>query len=182
MLEKAITYLIEFIITIFAGKIVYELNQKKPRLVNYLTNVSFFDIPGQTPIKVGTHTITIQNMGKGKAEEIEVCHDALPFINVFPNIQYNIEETPQHGKILKFRDLMAKSSILISYFYVIRPDNPNFLPQYVKSKEGYAKFIKTIHTPIFSKWIQFLAGILMALGVVFILNLIYELIKLFISS
>jgi len=121
-------------------------------------------------------------MGKAKAEEIEVYHNALPFYNVFPDTQCRVEDTQHGGKVMKFDSLLPKSSIIISYFYVVAPNMPNFLPQYVKSKEGYAKEIQTINTPIFPKWIQFLAGILMALGVVFILNLIYELIKLFISS
>jgi len=182
LLERVIAYVIEFIIAIVAGKVLIEWSQKKPKLVRYITNVSYFDIPvnqpGQTPLRVGTHTITIQNMGKAKAEEIEVYHNALPLYNVFPDTQCREEDT-QQGKVLKFDSLLPKSSMIISYFYLVVPNMPNYLPIYVKSKEGYANEIQTIHTPIFPKWIRYLTGILIALGVVFILNIIYELIKNF---
>lgn len=159
---------------------LHKIKTRKPNLVTYLTNISFFHLPGPPPFSVGTHTIIIQNMGRGKAEEIEICHNQLAFINVFPDIQYQIEETPQGSSILKFNNLLPKERIIISYLYTHTQNPSVFLPTYVKSKEANARLIKTIHTPIYPKWLQYLAVILMLLGSIFLLNLIYELIKLII--
>lgn len=178
--QNLLQYVVEGIVLFIVGLFLYKIKTKKPNLVNYITNISFFHIPGQPPISVGTHTITIQNMGRGKAEEIEVHHNQLPFINVFPDIQFQIEETPQGGKILKFNNLLPKKKIIISYLYTYTQNPTVFLPTYVKSKEANAKLIKTIHTPIYPKWLQYLAAILMLLGSIFLLNLTYELIKLII--
>lgn len=172
-----IQYGVELIVLIIAGFILFKIQSKKPKLVSYLTNISFFELPGPPPFSVGTHTIIIQNNGRGKAEEIEVGHSQLPFVKVIPDIQFRIEDTPQGGKIIKFPNLLHKQKINISYLYTHTSNPTVYLPTFVKSKEVDAKVIQTFLSPIYPKWIQYVAGISMLLGLVFLINLIVELVK-----
>ena len=171
-------YGIELFITILAGLILYKIQTKKPKLVSYLTNITSFFLPGPPPLTVGTHSITIQNNGRGVAEDIEVCHSQLPLINVFPDTRYNVEETPQGSKIIKFERLLPKQMITISYLYINAPNSTLFFPMYAKSKEMNAKIIRTFHSPVYSKKLQYAVVILLFSGSMFLLNLIYELLKL----
>ena len=79
--QTLIQYGLELAVLLIAGIIMHLIQTRKPNLVSYLTNISFFPIPGQQPQTLGTHTIIIQNNGRGTAEDIEVCHDQLPYIN-----------------------------------------------------------------------------------------------------
>jgi len=173
-----IQYGIELCITILAGFILYKIQTKKPKLVSYLTNIASFFLPGPPPLTVGTHTITIQNNGRGAAEDIEVCHSQLPFFNVFPDTRYEVEDTPQGSKIIKFERLLPKQMITISYLYINTPNSTVYLPLYARSKEMNAKIIRTFHSPIYPKKLQYAVGILLLLGSIFLLNLLYELSKL----
>jgi len=177
-----IQYVIEFFVILLSGIILLRIQTRRPNLVSYLTNISNFIVPGQPPLQIGTHSITIQNMGRGKAEGIEVCHNQLPLFNIFPDIQYEVEPTPQGGKIIKFNDLLPKSKLIISYLYVNAENPTQYLPTYVKSKEATARVISIIHTPVYPKWTKCLAGILMMLGSIFLLNVIVEGIKLMLRS
>ena len=176
--QQIIQYGLELLVLISAGYVLYKIQTKKPNLVSYLTNISSFLLPGPPLMKIGTHTIIVQNNGRGVAEEVEVCHQQLPLINVFPDIRYEIEDTPQGGKLLRFERLLSKQKVIISYLY-LSTDNPTvFLPVYTKSKEVDAKVIQTFHSPVYSKKIQYTAGGLMLFGSIFLLNLLIELVKL----
>jgi hypothetical protein len=173
-----IQYGVELVVLIIAGTVLYKLQTKKPKLVSYMTNISSFQLPGPPPATVGTHTIIVQNNGRGAAEDIDVCHRQLPLIKVNPDIRYQIEDTPQGGKIIRFERLLPKQMIIISYLY-INTDNPTiFLPEYIKSKQVDAKVIQTFPSPIYSKKYRYAAAILMLMGSIFLLNILVELGKL----
>lgn len=178
--DKLLFILIDGVVLLLVGFVLYKIQTKKPKLISYLINASIFSLPG-TQRRLGTHSITIQNTGRGKAESVEVYHNALPLIDVIPDSHcYELDSTPQGSQIIKFNNLLSKDKITIAYLYEIVPNMPNYLPFEVKSKEGKARIIQTIPTPVYSKWIQFLSGALMLLGAMFIVYLIYELILHFI--
>lgn len=159
--------------------LIYRINSRKPQLAYYITNMAQFTIAGKTPTTIGTHTIMIKNSSGVKAEEIEICHTSAPtYFNVYPDIAWTSEETQQGGQIIKFKDLPAKNSIIISYLYFITPNFPSYLPQYIRSKDGYVTQMQSITTPVYAKWINVVSYILAFLGFVFVLNLLYELIKM----
>ena len=171
-------YGIELVVLIVAGIVLYKIQTKRPSLVSYLTNISSFFLPGPPPFTIGTHTIIVQNNGRGTAEDVEVCHNQLPLINVFPDIRYSVEDTPQGGKIIRFDRLLPKHKIVISYLYVNIQNPTVYLPVYTKSKEMEAKVIQTFHSPVYSKVLQVVVAVLFLLGSMFLVNLLYELIKL----
>lgn len=176
--DNYIQLIVEGIISFIVLVLIHRWNSRKPRLIYYITNMSKFTLPGPPSSIVGTHTIMIQNLSKLKAEEIEICHtSATQYFEVYPDIPHTIDTTPQGGQIIKFRDLPPKNSIIISYLYVFTLGSPSYLPQYVRSKDRYVKEIKAITSPLYPKWMNVVAGIFMFLGFVFLINLIYELIK-----
>jgi len=159
--------------------LIYRINTRKPQLAYYITNMAQFTMAGSPPTTIGTHTIMIQNSSGVKAEEIEICHTSAPtYFNVYPDIPWTSEDTGQGGQIIKFRDLPAKNRIIISYLYFITPNFPSYLPQYVRSKVGYVTQMQSIPTPVYAMWIKVVSYILGFLGFVFVLNLLYELIKM----
>ena len=170
-------YVVEGFIMLVVGYLLHKLTSKKSKLVYYLTNTAIFNLSTYQPSVIGTHTITIQNMGNGIAEDVEICHGDIPYINVTPNLNYEIKETPQGGKIIYFSELAPKSSIVISYLYLFQNDSLKYLPLYVKSKEGYGKSINTMISPKYPKGVNYIAGFLMFSGLSFIIILIIEVIR-----
>ena len=159
--------------------LIYRINTRKPQLAYYVTNMAQFTLAGKSPVTIGTHTIMIQNSSGVKAEDIEICHTSAPtYFNVYPDIPWTSEETEQGGQIIKFRDLPAKNRITISYLYIITPNFPSYLPQYVRSKDGYVIHMQSIPTPVYATWIKVVSYILGFLGFVFVLNFLYGLIKM----
>jgi len=159
--------------------LIYRINIRKPQLAYYITNMAQFTLAGPPLMTIGTHTIMIQNSSGVKADEIEICHTSAPtYFSVYPDIRWSSEETQQGGQLIKFRDLPAKERIIISYLYVITPNFPSYLPKYVRSKDKYIRQMQSIPTPVYATWMKVVSYILAFLGFVFILNLLYELIKI----
>lgn len=176
-LKPYIPYIIEGAVLLLVYYIYHKLTSKKSNLMYYLTSGAIIDYPGLQSIKMGTHTITIKNFGKGRAEDIQICHGKVGKISVDPDLDYKIDTTPQGSEILKFAELTPKSSIVISYMYKVTEDAAKYLIKYVKSKDGEASNIQTIQQPVYPKIYQVIAAILMLSGLAFLLILLYELIK-----
>lgn len=177
-LKPYIPYIIEGVVLLLVYYIVHKLTYKKSNLMYYLTSGAVFDYPGLTTKRIGTHTITIKNFGKGKAEDIQICHGKkLAKIVVYPDLKYKKDRTPQGSKIIKFDELAPKSSIVISYMYNVDEDVAQYLIKYVKSKDGEASNIQAIQYPIYPKIYTVIVYILMLSGLAFLLILLYELIK-----
>lgn len=177
--DNYLQLIIEGVIGFLVLYLIYRINTRKPQLAYYITNMAQFTIAGKTPTMIGTHTIMIQNSSGVKAEEIEICHTSAPkYFNVYPDIPWTSEETEQGGQIIKFKDLPAKNKITISYLYFITPNFPSYLPQYVRSKDRYIRQMQSIPTPVYAMWVKVVSYILAFLGFVFLLNLLYELIKI----
>lgn len=176
-LKPYIPYLVEGAILLLVYYVFHKVTSKKSNLMYYLTSGAAFNLPGRPPLAIGTHTITIKNFGKGKAEDIQICHGKVANIMVSPDVEYKIGPTPQGSEILKFAELAPKSSIVISYMYKITADAAKYFIKYVKSKDGDASNIETIVNPIYPKRYQVIAVILMLSGTAFLLVLLYELLK-----
>lgn len=176
-LKPYIPYIIEGAVLLLVYYIFHKVTYKKSNLMYYMTSGAFFNLPRRTSLTIGTHTITIKNFGKGRAEDIQICHSKVANIMVSPDVEYKIDPTPQGSEILKFAELAPKSSIVISYMYEVTQDAAKYLVKYVKSKDGEAGNFETIESPIYPKSYQVIAVILMLLGLSFLLILLYELIK-----
>ena len=176
-LKPYIPYIIEGVVLLLVYYIYHELTTKKSNLVYYMTSGAFFNYTGRPPLALGTHTTTIKNFGRAKAEDIKICHGKVPKIVVYPDVEYTIDRTPQGSDILKFAELAPKSSIVISYMYKVIPDVAKYMIKYVRSADGEARNILTIVNPIYPKKYQVIAVILMLLGTGFLIVLLYEFIK-----
>lgn len=177
-LKPYIPYIIEGAVLLLVYYIFHKVTSKKSNLMYYLTSGATFNLPRRPPLlEIGTHTITIKNFGKGKAEDIQICHGKVANIMVSPDVEYTIDPTPQGSEILKFAELAPKSSIVISYMYTVTPDVAKYFIKYVKSKDGEARSINTIVNPTYPKRYEVIVIILMLLGLSFLLILLYELIK-----
>jgi len=176
-LKPYIPYIIEGAILLLVYYIFHKVTSRKSNLMYYLTSGAAFNLPERPPLAIATHTITIKNFGKGKAENIKICHGKLANIMVIPDVVYKIDPTPQGSEILKFAELAPKSSIVISYMYKNTADVAKYFVKYVESKDGEAKSINTIVNPIYPKRYGVIVIILMLLGLSFLLILLYELLK-----
>ena len=179
LLKPYIPYIIEGVVLLLVYYIFHKVTSKKSNLMYYLTSGASFEQTGKPPVRIGTHTITIKNFGKGIAKDIKICHGKVAKnIMVYPDMEYKTVPTPQGSEILKFAELAPKSSIVISYMYEVTPDVAKYLIKYVKSATGNANNIETIVNPVYPKSYQVIAIILMLLGTAFLLILLYELLKI----
>lgn len=144
------------------------LNLRRARLIYYISSVSDFILApqevGQKPLPIFTHLITIKNNGNKAVENVDICHFFLPKdFRVTPSLEYEIV----NEKIIRFKSLGPKESVTISYVYFTML-LPHQIHEYVRSKDGYAKYVSMILNPVFPKWFNILAIVLMCLGLVLI--------------
>jgi len=152
-------------ISFISALVLYKIGEKKSRLVYYVSNMSRFEIkpPGASSFKLFSHSLTIRNNGKAKAERVEISHSYFPEnYDMVPQRPHEIRPF-QNTKILYFDYLSSKESVTISYLYPA-PIIPEQCYNYIKSQDGYAKKIEIVGSPRIPKIISIILMGLVVLG------------------
>lgn len=114
-------------------------------------------------IFICTHSLVVRNGGKLPAHNVRIVHKMLPDYHIYPNLQYSeIKMTGSAGELL-FPILVPNEQVTISYLY-FPPNGYTDINDYVKSDEGFAKFIEVMPTLIFPKWFLWLLLVFVFIG------------------
>ena len=165
------------LVALILGMILKFISEKRPKLVTYIGHVSAFTLK-DSETNVFTHSLILYNSGSKPATDVRIGHFTLPYnYNVYPKIQYSIEENPEGASEIVFPVIVPKEQITISYLY-FPPLTWDKINNYEKSNEGFAKQINVIPTPQLPKILNVLIWFLIFIGASFAL---YWIIKSIIS-
>lgn len=134
--------------------------EPKAKLVYWFPHNFLFNL-SEPKVLLQTNSLTIQNIGRKSAEEIEIIHSHEPdFFEIHPSVSYEaVEKNGKHIVTIPF--LGSKEFItlqILSYKSV-----PQILT--VRSKEGMAQQIPITIQRLFPVWVNYTAVFLMLLGV-----------------
>ncbi len=172
------------ILAIFVGVFIDRYFKEKPYLMTYLGHASVFNTktPDGKDMKVHTHAVVIQNLGRKPSKNVKIGHNILPpSFSVNPPSEYHINHLPDGTKEIHFPKVTPKERIFINYLY-FPPVVWQNINTYIKSDEGPAKRVNMQLTPIYPKIIRLLSVILFLMGLVFSIYLIAQLIEWLIGS
>ena len=87
------------IIALFVGVWVNRKFESRPKLISYYGHISaFVHTPEEgNPFDINTHSVVLGNTGKKSATNVRIRHSVLPDFNIWPHVQYDVEELPGGG-------------------------------------------------------------------------------------
>lgn len=137
----------------------------RPKLLYWIPGSFLFQL--QTPaIALRTDSLTIQNVGRQPATDIEIIHKARPdHFQFSTQIDFTEGTTPTGEHVIKIPSLGAKEHINIQLLG--HTNQPVLLG--VRSAEGRAQPIQVHLQRVVPKAVQWLAGFLMLAGTGFLL-------------
>src|SRR5882724_10356946 len=86
------------ILTLFIGIALDRILERKPKLIAYYGHASVFRLlVGNNPTIIHAHSVVVKNTGRKPAEHIQISHNYLPDISVFPDMEYTTVNLPGRG-------------------------------------------------------------------------------------
>ena len=150
---------------LFVGVWVDRWLESRPILLSYWGHVSSFTYQqgdGNTGV-VNTHSVVIRNVGRRAATNVRLSHTILPDFNIWPRIQYHLEEVPDSGQDIVIPTVVPKQELTISYLY-FPPRTFADINAGVRCDEGFATPIPVLLERQYPSWLNFIARVLMILG------------------
>ncbi len=171
-------YILPILTSILAGYLLTYL-QPKARIYYWSPHFFRFRLPNENNIEIQTDSLTIQNMGRKSAEDIEIILTHRPDHFQFqPPLEYS-EELRADSFIIKLTRLVPKEYITLQLLNY-RTSTP--LLQTIRFSSGIAKNMPFQINRVFSKWLYSAMWILLLLGTYFsilkLVQLTYFIIKL----
>lgn len=134
--------------------------------------LSAFKIPLEITQKtiVFTHSLIVKNSGDRIINNIRIGHFVPQPINtisdcisVYPPEDYQIRKIDDVYEEIIFKSLAPKTEVTITYTY-LPPITRDSFNTYVKSDEGYAKFVNIILNKQYPKWINYIVLVFLIIG------------------
>ena len=162
------------IITLFLGIGVNRRFENRPVLISYFSHVSAFQYtpPGGQLVHVNTHSVVLRNTGRQSATNVRLHHMILPDFNIWPTIVFHVDLLPDNKKDIVIPTLIPGEQITISYLY-FAPLTAEHVNAGIKCDQGFARAIPVLLQRKFPRWFNFIASVLMIVGLVAILYLFY---------
>ena len=154
------------ILTLFVGVWVNRQFGSRPVLLSYWGHVSTFNYQkrsGTTGV-VNTHSVVIRNVGRRAATNVRLSHTYLPEFNIWPRVQYHLEEVPNSGQDIVIPTMAPNQHLSISYLY-FPPVTYAAVNAGVKCDEGIATEIPVLLQRQYPAWFTYSAAVLMIAGI-----------------
>jgi len=168
------------IIAIFVGAVISRYLSERPRLIAYYGHVASHAfnsvVEGEKVTHINTHAVVIRNNGNKTATNIRISHNVLPDFKIYPETEYQINDLPSGGKELVIPRITPKREYTISYLY-FPPVTYDQISSFIDSDTGAAKIVNVRLQQIFPKWVNFLVGSSMLLGLIAFLYIVYEIVR-----
>ncbi len=150
LMDSLSGYVATIIASVIAGYVLRELAPRS-RVVYWSPHQFMFTVPTNPPQQLITHTITIQNTGKRRAENIEIVHERAPnLFSVWPALVYNARvESGVH--VISISGLAPGEWMTLEML-----DTATQLPRllYIRSKDGHAQGVSVQLRWFTPKWLQ----------------------------
>ncbi len=133
----------------------------------------------QSPMVVHTHGIVIRNVGRRSANDVRVRHHVLPVnFTVSPVVTHLVQDQPGGGAEIVIPTLVPGEQVTISYLY-FPPLYSNQIHAGIRHSEGFAIPVDVLPRPPRPKALQALLYVLLALGLVTVIQIIVAATRLF---
>ena len=149
--DLAIKIIVPFA-TLFLGRWIDRIYQKRSKLISYVGHVSSFRMQDTEGTQIYTHSIVVRNAGRESAKNVRIGHNVLPNYQVFPAVHYEVVPTTGGGAELLIPTLVPGEQLTISYLY-FPPMTWDKINSYAKSDDGFAKIITVLPTPQPARWV-----------------------------
>ena len=170
------SHIVTGIIMLLVGILLREL-EARPRVVWWSPHIFLLDVPiggGKPPYKILTHAITLQNLGRKAAENVEIVLNARPdSYGLQPSINYTELQNPLGQFVIKLAVLGAKEAVTIQILSHIQA--PPLLS--IRSETGVARQIPVMAARQFPQWVYRAMLALMLVGSGFLLYWIVEMVR-----
>ncbi len=158
-MDPILKYIVTGMVSLTVGLLLQRF-QAKPNLKYFLPGTFLFDVT-DPEVSIRTDSLTIQNIGRKAAQNIEIIHKERPDHFQFSQaIGFEEESTPDGSHITKISSLGPKESINIQYLSHTKP--PTLLN--VRSEEGPAGLIQVQLQRMYPQWFNFSAAALFLIG------------------
>ena len=148
--------------------------ESRPILLAHFGHVSGTTVArAEGPVAINHHSVVIRNTGRRRATEVRLTHHVLPDFNIWPSVQYSIEDLPQGGKDIVIPVLTPGEQLTISYLY-FGPTTVNDINAGVKCDQGIATPIPMLLQRQYPKLRNLLVRAIFLVGIVAIIYLAYE--------
>ena len=165
------------IIAVFVTAIVSRYLSERPKLIAYYGHVAAHGfnsiIEGKEITHINTHAVVIRNSGNKTATSVRISHNVLPDFKIYPETDYRINDLPSGGRELVIPRITPKREYTISYLY-FAPVTYNQIESFIESDTGAAKIVDVRLQQVFPRWVNFLVGSSMLLGLIAFIYIIYE--------
>lgn len=155
-------YVATGVVSLSVGLLVRQL-EPKSKLVLWSPHNFFFDLK-DVKVALQTNSLTIQNIGRRAAEQIEIIFKERPdFFQFAPAIDYQERTSPSGDHILSIAALGPSEHVtlqLLSYKTVP-------VPLTVRSKDGMARVIDIQPQRVLPRWVNYSARFLLVVGLGF---------------
>ena len=162
------------IVALFVGAALNHAINSRPRVTTYLSHTSAHSVPLQdgTSVDVYTHSIVLKNSGRKAAHNVRISHITLPNYNVFPQVNFSVEELPGGASDIIIPTLVPGEQITVSYLYY-PPTTWRDINGPVKSDEGFAKVLNVLPMVQYPKWFNAIMAALILVGLSTLVYLIF---------
>ncbi len=166
------------VIGVFAGAATNKFFMEKERLIAFYGHVASHAfnsvVEGKEVTHINTHAVVIRNTGNKTATNVRISHNILPDIKIYPDTDYQINDLPSGGRELVIPRITPKKEFAISYLY-FPPVTYDQIRSNVESDTGPAKIVNVRLQQIFPRWVNFLVGSSMLLGLIAFIYITIEL-------
>lgn len=162
-MEGLAGYVATGIVSLAVGLLLRSL-EPKAKVVYWSPHTFVFDVPNPKVI-LKTDSVTIQNIGRREAEDVEVIFKSRPdFFKLQPSIPYSEHNNPDGEFLLRVPTLGPKEffTLQILSFVTI----PNI--QSIRSKAGPASLIQVQFQRQFTRLVQLLLVAILLVGIGFL--------------
>ena len=168
------------IIAVFVTAIVSRYLSERPKLIAYYGHVASHafnsEVEGKQVTQINTHAVVIRNNGNKTATNVRISHNVLPDFKIYPETEYQINDLPSGGRELVIPRITPKREYTISYLY-FPPVTYSQIKSFIDSDTGAAKIVNVRLQQIFPRWVNFLVGSSMLLGLIAFLYIAYEVVR-----
>ena len=154
-------------VMLIVGLLLREL-ESKVKIIYWVPHSFFYKIQTSTssqPVLLFTHAFTIQNIGRRRAEYIEIYHETKPdFFKLQPALNYEENITPSGEYVVKVKALGAKEHFTIEFLSYLSLSKLLF----IRSEVGHATQIQIRPQRVLPQWTVWLSNLALITGSAFI--------------
>lgn len=162
-------YIATAVVSLAVGYLLTYL-EPRPKLAYWLAHVSAFTLPATatTPAaRLSVHGITVQNIGRRRAEGIEIAHNSAPDIfRIWPDL---VQTTTMHpnAHVIQIPDLGPGEWFTVNILTIGDRQVPSLL--YIRSRDGQAQQVPVLIQRATPRSLYYLGAIVFISGAGFLL-------------